>query len=617
MPSIGLDSSALMTLAMDAPRNRGAFQKFSGILTRMSRTEIPSTPPDPTDDPDDPLNATVSVFQALTRSMLFGFLRSAGSPAGGSLYSGEANKLVIRIMPYLTNWITYFVVHIILPNRESEFCDDLAQLLATLLAGFADAERHPMVYREILSLRAPKELRSQGNRFFLGCILPVLLFHDTSSSSSSREEVVLQCFSALGYLLNTNPSNLPPQTLEVYNALKTEPETLADLFQSSVIMNIGRLRASNLHISLDDLQHMINSLATIYRGVFEFLTVKRVTDRLVNNGHVRWTCELLCAISESKRLRQIVKSSEFSTLARRGLLTISNACVMMAYQHLDRLILIFGHVARQAYKGKAVLSIVRMQHLMSQAYPELIDSANRDISVNTTASFLQHASPYLTYHSTLKYAIQTDRQMKRFLTPGLLASPSWKIYEKQFNDMTALYKLYQAYPVPICDWAECPNLRSTDYYPLRICSGCELYYYCSEACQKGAWEARHREICPSYQESRRLNMCQATSSRDALFFSYITREVMRAHVNSDNSLVRHMDFRQCPPLVELRPVRSYETGEDASEYDRIKEGPNNQGIPMVSIMPMGEKYIKRSGRSDPFNVSYRGLIRYNPLTSCD
>ncbi len=92
---------------------------------------------------------------------------------------------------------------------------------------------------------------------------------------------------------------------------------------------------------------------------------------------------------------------------------------------------------------------------------------------------------------------------------------------------------------------------------------------------------------------------------------------MCAYLNSDQSLVRHMDFRQCPPLVELRPVKAYKTGEDAEEYDRIKEGPNNQGVPMVSIMPLGEKYIKRSGRYDTFDVTYRGGITYNPLTSCD
>ncbi len=454
MPSIGLDPFALMTLAMDAPRNRGAFQRFSGILTRISRTEIPSNPPEPTDDPDDSLNAAVSIFDALNQSILFGFLRSAGSPAGGSLYSGEASALIIRIMPYLTNWITYFVIHIILPGRESEFCHNVAQVSATLLAGFSDADRHPTVYREVLSLRAPKELRTEENRFFLGCVLPILLFRGKSSSPSSREEVVMQCFSALGSLLNKSPPKLPPQALEVYNALKTEPETLADLFQSSVITHIGRLRASNFYMALDELQQIISTLAVTYRGVFEFLAVKRITDRLVHNGHVRWTCELLCAITASKRLRHIIQSSDVSKLARRGLLRISNTCVMMAYQHLDRLILIFGHIAQQVYKGSAVLSIVRMQHLMSQAHPELINTMNRNVSVDTTAGFLKHASPYLTYHSILKYAIQADRRMKRFLTPELLASPSWKIYENQLKEMTALYKLYQDYPVPICDWAE-------------------------------------------------------------------------------------------------------------------------------------------------------------------
>ncbi|KAF9005336.1 hypothetical protein BDZ89DRAFT_1049154 [Hymenopellis radicata] len=607
MPSIGLDSSALMTLAMDAPRDRRAFNRFSAVLTRMSGTEIPSTPLEPTDDPDDSLNAAVSIFRALNMSILFGFLRKAGSPAAGSLYSEEASTLVIKIMPYLTNWISYFLIHIILPGRESEFCHDFAQLSATLLAGFAD-ERHPAVYREIQSLPAPKELQSEGNHLFLACVLPKLLFCDASSSPSSREEVVVQCFIALGDLLSVNkkPFTLSPQAQEVYNALRKEPETLADLFQSCVITLIGRLRASNLHVSRDDFQHVVTILATTYRGFLEFLLVRRVADRLVRNEHVRWTCELLCEITESRRLRQFVNSPELNNLPeydklrklipRRELLIISNGCVLMAYQHLDRLILIFGHLAQQVYKGKAVLSILRMQHLMSQAHPVLIltDEQARVESLKATA--------------VLKYAIRTDRHTNRILTPELLASSSWNIYQKQLKDMTVLYELYKQHPMPICDGPECPNLRSTEPHPLHICSGCNLYYYCSEGCQKRAWEASHREVCGSHQE------LQAISSRDAHFFDYITREVMRAHVNSDRSLVRHIDFRQCPPLVELRSLSSYNTEEYRSEYKSIKEG---LGVPMVSIMPMGARSIKWSQRHGTFDASYRGGIQYNPLTSDD
>ncbi|KAF9017172.1 hypothetical protein BDZ89DRAFT_1074985, partial [Hymenopellis radicata] len=619
LPSIGLGSSAFIALARHAPRNRQAFQKFSRILTRMSRAPIPSTTPEPTDDPDDPLNVIALVFEALTASIAAEFLRSSTLP-GGSPYSEETNALVLKIMPYLSNCMSYFATHIIIPGREPEFRHNFAQLSATLLAGVADsAEIHFGVYREIISLPAPQELRSEGNTLFLSCILPVLLFDDTSSSPASREEVVFHCFRVLGCLVSVDFSLLPPQVKELYNAVKAETEALVDLFQSSVILNIGRLRAVNLQTSRPEYYRIINYLATAYRGIFFFFAVRGILCRLMDNDHVRWTCEMLCAISKSKQLRQFVVIAplpmSFGKNSGAGLLTMSNACVDIGAKHLDRLIIVFGPaVAQQVFKEGAVLSTVRMLHLVTQAYlAKIIHASTIDNTVRETTIFLEHAFVYLVYRSVLKYAIRTEQQMKRFLTSELLATTSWKAYNKHLNDMTALYKLYQHHPVTICDGPECPNLDSPEPYPLRVCSGCAVYYYCSEACQKRAWEARHREICPSYQEAREFNINQAVTSRDNLFFCYIRREVMRAHVDADKSLVRHLDFSKFPPVVELRTIESYNTaGTPEHDQFRVPELPNNGGgVPMVTIMPLGDNDMKRVERYND-DMSRRGVIRYNP-----
>ncbi|KAF9019095.1 hypothetical protein BDZ89DRAFT_1073296 [Hymenopellis radicata] len=554
----------------------------------MSRAPIPSTTPEPTDDPDDPLNVIAL----------------------------ETNALVLKIMPYLSNCMSYFATHIIIPGRESEFRHNFAQLSATLLAGVADsAEIHFGVYREIISLPAPQELRSEGNTLFLSCILPVLLFDDTSSSPASREEVVFHCFRVLGCLVSVDFSLLPPQVKELYNAVKAETEALCHPQYRSP-------SAVNLQTSRPEYYRIINYLATAYRGIFFFFAVRGILCRLMDNDHVRWTCEMLCAICKSKQLRQFVVIAplpmSFGKNSGAGLLTMSNACVDIGAKHLDRLIIVFGPaVAQQVFKEGAVLSTVRMLHLVTQAYlAKIIHASTIDNTVRETTIFLEHAFVYLVYRSVLKYAIRTEQQMKRFLTSELLATTSWKAYNKHLNDMTVLYKLYQHHPVTICDGPECPNLDSPEPYPLRVCSGCAVYYYCSEACQKRAWEARHREICPSYQEAREFNLSQAVTSRDNLFFCYIRREVMRAHVDADKSLVRHLDFSKFPPVVELRTIDSYNTaGTPEHDQFRVPELPNNGGgVPMVTIMPLGDNDMKRVERYND-DISCRGVITYNSLVT--
>ncbi|KAF9025958.1 hypothetical protein BDZ89DRAFT_52205 [Hymenopellis radicata] len=341
-PRISLDPSAFIALARNAPRSRQSFQKFSRILTRISRTAIPSTTPEPSDDPGDALNVIALVFDALTASIAAEFLRSSTLP-GGCPYSEETNALVLKIMPYLSNCMSYFATHIIIPGRESEFRHNFAQLSATLLAGVANsAESHFVVYQEFVSLPAPQELRSEGNTLFLSCMLPVLLFNDTSSSPISREEVVFHCFRVLGCLLSTEFYMLPPQVKELYNAVTAQPEALVDLFQSSVILNIGRLRAVNHQTSRSEYYRINNYLNTAYRGILFFLSIRHVFCRLMDNDHVRWTCEMLRAISESKQLRQFVIIAPLPTFFGKdsgaALLTMSDGCVCIGCTHLKILL---------------------------------------------------------------------------------------------------------------------------------------------------------------------------------------------------------------------------------------------------------------------------------------
>ncbi|KAF9025967.1 hypothetical protein BDZ89DRAFT_1114028 [Hymenopellis radicata] len=333
---------------------------------------------------------------------------------------------------------------------------------------------------------------------------------------------------------------------EYKDAVKAETDALVDLFQSSVILNIGRLRAVNLQTSRPEYYRINNYLATAYRGILFFFSIRRVLCRLMDNDHVRWTCEMLRAISESKQLRQFVVIAPLPTFVGKNsgaaLLTMSNACVSIGFTHLDNLIAIFGPaVAQQAFKEGAVLSIIRMLHLVTQSCP--------------------------------KYAIRTEEQMQRFLTSELLATTSWKAYNKHLNDMTALYEVYQHHPVTICDGPE--HAKSVLGEPVI-----------------GRYVLVRKRANPSE--------------------TWAKREVMRAHVDSDKSLVRHLDFSKFPPVVELRTIDSYNTA-GTPEYDQFPELPDNHGVPMVTVMPMGDSVFKRLERyNDRNDMSCRGVIRYDP-----
>lgn len=59
-----------------------------------------------------------------------------------------------------------------------------------------------------------------------------------------------------------------------------------------------------------------------------------------------------------------------------------------------------------------------------------------------------------------------------------------------------------------------PNCTRFSRFPglLKICSGCELYHYCSKQCQKKAWKTGHKSDCLSIRAERSTYMPGSSSS---------------------------------------------------------------------------------------------------------
>ncbi|KAF9026923.1 hypothetical protein BDZ89DRAFT_826810 [Hymenopellis radicata] len=594
MSSIGMAPSTFFSIGLSAPRNR--------------RSE----------DPDDPLNAVVSLLTALNASISRGFLVPAqtASPLA-SPYAAESTAIIIKMMPYLLAWVAYFIHHIIIPGREEEFTHDVAEISADLIANFAGARVHPSVYEEVSAFGAP---RSSGKTFFLSFAIPALLFHSRSLSADTRRQVLFGCYRAIGFLIGKymDPVPLTPNGQELYDALRTQPERFADLFQTCIVDAVGSLRSELL--DADDFKTVIHFLSISYRGIYRFVNEERVICRLLASGYVRWTCEMMNTLCRSKLLHQTLKAADADPEEKRVLLVLSDGCIQTGYNHLGRLILRFGiAIVQQAYNEHAVFSVLRMHHLVVQ-HPKMMDSVTLEVSIHGIGEFFTFIAPYLVYHSVLKLAIRTQSRARRFLAPEIAGTIAWKSFEHQLNAMTELYKLDRRHRSTVCDSHQCPNTTTRDEdphpraHPLRVCSGCGLSYYCSVSCQRQDWRQGHRDKCHADEERlRTTGVRQAISSRDRFFLHYVTREVMYPYRHKDHSLVRDLDLTVVPPQVKLRPLRSYNSKDFNQNLLMNMSSRESQSIPVVFLLPMGIAPVKKSGRWDVDLANEKGGISFTCL----
>ncbi|KAF9040197.1 hypothetical protein BDZ89DRAFT_359548 [Hymenopellis radicata] len=239
--SIGLTPSNFLALAERAAQFRSAWQKFSDILIRVGQTSVPTTAP--TDNPDNPLNTAITIFKGLSTAIYAGCLST--SPSSGSQYAMEGATVIIGIMPYLRSWITYIMVEVVVPGREPDFRENLAEVVSTLVCALVGARTHPRLFEYIIALEALDGTRTQDQTFFLSGVIPPLVFHSTSSTPRSRTTVLRQCFMAVGYLMGryTHYDDLPLYGRELYDNLCADPEVFADLFLSCVIDAVIVLKA--------------------------------------------------------------------------------------------------------------------------------------------------------------------------------------------------------------------------------------------------------------------------------------------------------------------------------------------------------------------------------------
>ncbi len=467
MSTSGLDQSAFIGLGVRAPKSRTAWQKFTTTLKRMGGTKIPSAAPIPSDDADDPLNAAVCVLKALDTSIAVDFLIPVGSSSGvGSPYASESATIVIKIMPYLLTWIIHFIQHIIIPEREEDFSHDVARISSEFIANLCGTRVQLSVHQAMATFNAP---RASGKTFFLSYAIPALLFRSKSLSSSSRQHVLFNCYNAIGFLIgeHADPIPLSPYGQEVYDALRTEPERVADLFQSGVASMVGNLRAESL--SPDDFRASAFFVTVSYRGIYRFIKEDRVTYRLLASGYVRWTCEMMRTISHLKLLPRMLKAAGVPTVEKRACLTLANSCIQTGYSHLVRMIQHFGpHIVQQAYDEDAISSVLRMHYLVAQ-HSKVMESSTHTISIQGVGELFSYIAPYLVYHSVLKSAIRTHNRMRRFLVPEILNSAAWKSFDEQFKVMTGLYNIDRQHPSTVCDWHQVGSLlKSACSFVLRI-----------------------------------------------------------------------------------------------------------------------------------------------------
>ncbi len=197
-------------------------------------------------------------------------------------------------MPYLTSWITYIIDKVIIPGREPEFRENFVEVVSTLVGAFVGARTHPSLFRYIIELEALDGTRTEDRTVFLNNVIPALVYHSTASSLTSRKTVLRQCFMALGYHLGryTNYDDLPLYGQELYD----NPETFADRFLSCVTDAVIVLKAQS--VSEAAFKQSGHFLALSYRALYQFLLNQRITNRLMDTEHLRWTCEMMVTISQ-------------------------------------------------------------------------------------------------------------------------------------------------------------------------------------------------------------------------------------------------------------------------------------------------------------------------------
>ncbi|KAF9027413.1 hypothetical protein BDZ89DRAFT_1066892 [Hymenopellis radicata] len=587
--SVLLDPSALRDLAEQAPRNRSAFQRFSDVVLKASHVPVPDTIPMPSSDPNDPMNAAVAVLSALHLSISDGLIGS----------STESTRFALKILPYMKSWITYFIHHIIAMGRTCDFHNDVGKLSSEiLLVLLLHTNQHsPKIHQEVLSMKVVLELLR---------------------AASSSPHTHTNCFHIISELIpdTARPDlrNLPPHAMALSDALCHEYIAFTTAFQSCVIREIGVVNGT------DDFDSQaygvsVKTLAIMHRAMLPFMVIVDITDRLVQNEHLRWTCEMMHSVAGSKFFDRLMNPAQSNTVTEnikvRLMLTLSLDAVMWGGQHVVKLIDVFGNRAvKQAYDYKAIYSLIRAEYLTSK-YRTVLGDKYRHSYAYKAAFLLQEVAPYLMYYSILTSALQVHRDLQRCLSEDMRASFEWKAYQARLDELLELKRLYQEQPVTICDCASCPNLVG-EICPLKRCSGCGAFYYCSRACQKEDWKSRHRSICAAMHRSFNTNM-KGTCSRDLYFFSYNIRDIMRSHVRDDQSLVREVDFTTAPVEIRLRPLAEYR---NMPEYNHVAEFVRlKQGIPTCTLLPAGIESTKKLGCSDYKTLSNRGRIIYNPLIS--
>lgn len=236
MSSLGLSTSAFLDLARRAPRNWVAWFQLSEILLRVSRSTASWAESTPSDDPDSPVNTAMAVFRAIGITVSARF-SSHPSPA-------DRAALILRLRPYIVTCTIHFINDIIVPGREAEFQGDISEVPANLVSTLASAQLDTTENYEILSFRAPEELRTTGKTFFLTCVLTRLLF--PALPSTPCQKVLALCFVAIGYIIGLESDHsLPLYARELYDALLAESERFAALFLSCTVDAIGSFQAES------------------------------------------------------------------------------------------------------------------------------------------------------------------------------------------------------------------------------------------------------------------------------------------------------------------------------------------------------------------------------------
>ncbi|KAF9015932.1 hypothetical protein BDZ89DRAFT_1166532 [Hymenopellis radicata] len=598
MSSIGLSTSAFLDLARRAAWNRIAWRQFSDILLRVSCSTASWEESTPSDNPDDPVNTAVVVFQAIGIIASTSFTSHAGLQVPSA---AERAALILCIRPYLLTCTTHFINDIIIPGRDAEFEDNISEVLANLVSTLASARRLDATEdNELIAFRAPEELRSTGKTFFLTCVLTTLLFPTSSLPPTPCQEVLAQCFIAIGYVIGgpgANRDSLPPYARELYDALLGEPERFATLFLSCTVDAISRLKAERFTDKEPRAKGPAFLIGLSYRGIGMFLVDEGVAIHLLRHGFVRWTCEMMSTTSRPSFYRGMVKSTDLLDRTKRDLFIVGTDCVYIGYWQLSRLIQIYGApIVQQTYDHGAVLSAARIQYLCFQ-YSAIAGRDTYMKSLATLGNFLARTTSYLVYYSVFKSAMRGRRQMRSLLTSEALGLPAFGIYATQLTNLAMLSDLFERNRPTICDSYQCPNLNARHGYPLRSCSGCRITFYCSQVCQKSDWQHRHREKCHIYHENLDTNTCEAISSRDVLFMNYVLHDIMYAHRLQDRNLVRHVNLTVCPPTIILRPLDSKEPVM-AEVLARDSKFDGAERVPFMFQLPMGLRPILRVGAWD-------------------